>query len=80
VLRVRVLRVVQVLLLELEDGDAFLAVRLGFGGALGVDAAFGKVVGAAAGDDQGAPAVALGVLGQTAVGGLAEVTYYTDLT
>jgi hypothetical protein len=76
--------VVQVLLLELEDGNAFLAVRLCFGGALGVDAAFGKVVGAAAGDDQGAPAVALGVLGHIgfvgSLGNLAEVTYYTDLT
>jgi hypothetical protein len=50
--------VVEVLLLELEDGDAFLAVCFGFCGALGVDAAFGEEVGAAAGDDEGAPAVA----------------------
>jgi hypothetical protein len=43
--------VVEMLLLELEDADALLAVGFGFGGAVGVDAAFGEEVGAAACDD-----------------------------
>jgi hypothetical protein len=51
-------RVGQVLLFELEDSDALLAVGFGFGGAVGVDAAFGEEVGASAGDDQCGPAVA----------------------
>lgn len=50
--------VVEVFLLELEDADALLAVGFGFCGAVGVDAAFGEEVGAAAGDDEGCPAVA----------------------
>jgi hypothetical protein len=49
-------------LFELEDAHAFLPVGFGFGGAVGVDAAFGKVVGAAAGDDERGPAVAVLVL------------------
>jgi hypothetical protein len=48
----------QMLLFELEDADALLAVCFGLCGAVGVDAAFGEEVGAAAGDDEGAPAVA----------------------
>tara|TARA_R110002003_G_scaffold1110_4_gene22380 strand:+ start:11480 stop:11809 length:330 start_codon:yes stop_codon:yes gene_type:complete len=50
------------LLFELEDAHAFLPVGFGFGGAVGVDAAFGEVVGAAAGDDERGPAVAMLVL------------------
>lgn len=49
---------VEVLLFELEDADAFLAVGFGFGGAVGVDAAFGEEVGSSAGDDQSGPAIA----------------------
>lgn len=40
--------------------EALLSLRFGFRGAVRVDAAFGEVVGAAAGDDEGAPAVAVG--------------------
>lgn len=47
------------LLLELEDADALLAVGLGFCSAVGVDAAFGEEVGAATGNDEGCPAVAV---------------------
>ena len=50
--------VVEVLLLELEDADALLAVGFCFCGAVGVDAAFGEEVGASAGDNEGCPAVA----------------------
>lgn len=48
------------LLLELELAHALLVVGFGFGGAVGVDAAFGEEVGATAGDDEGRPAVAVG--------------------
>jgi hypothetical protein len=48
-----------VLLLELEYSDALLAVRLGFCGAFGVDGFFGEEIGAAAGDDERGPAVAV---------------------
>ena len=48
-----------VCLLELVLCHALLGVVLGFLGAVGVDAAFGEVVGAAAGYDEGAPAVAI---------------------
>jgi hypothetical protein len=54
--------VVEVLLFELEDADALLAVGFGFCGAFGVDAAFGEEVCAAACDDEGGPAVAFGGL------------------
>jgi hypothetical protein len=50
---------IDVLLLELVYADALLSVAFGFRGALGVDGLFGEVVGAAAGDDEGAPAVAM---------------------
>lgn len=75
--------VVQVLLLELEDADALLAVGFCFCGAVGIDAAFGKEVGAATSDDEGSPAVTvfismlyadLDVLWRR-VGGCADVTY-----
>jgi dienelactone hydrolase len=52
------------LLFELEDGDAFLAVGFGFGGTVGVDAAFREKVGAAACDYERGPAVAVGSLDQ----------------
>ena len=45
-------------MLEFIKADALLAVGFGFCGAVGVDAAFGEEVGAAAGDDEGGPAVA----------------------
>jgi len=51
-----------VLLLELPHADALLAVGLCFGGAVGVDAAFGEEVGAATSDDEGGPAVAISLL------------------
>lgn len=46
-------------LLELVLCHTLLCVVLGFLGAVGIDAAFGEVVGAAAGYDEGAPAVAM---------------------
>lgn len=49
------------LLLELPDSYAFLAVSLGFGGAVRVDAAFRKVVCATACSDEGGPSVAVQV-------------------
>jgi hypothetical protein len=52
----------ELLLLELPELDAFLAVGFGFGRPLGIDAAFGEEVGAAAGYYQGCPAVAMGCL------------------
>lgn len=45
-------------MLELVGALALGAVEFGFCGAVGVDAAFGEEVGAAAGDDEGRPAVA----------------------
>ena len=45
-------------MLELVLRHAFLGVEVGFSRAVGVDAALGKVVGAAAGGDEGRPAVA----------------------
>jgi hypothetical protein len=53
------LGVVQVLLFELEHGDAFLAVGFGFCSALGVDGAFGEEICAPACDDERGPAVAI---------------------
>lgn len=50
------------LLLHLEQANAFLAIGFGFCGAVGVDAAFSEEVGAAAGDDEGGPTVAIVVL------------------
>jgi hypothetical protein len=47
-LRLGGLRIIEVLLLELVNADALLAVGFGFCGAVGVDAAFGEEVGAAA--------------------------------
>lgn len=47
------------LLLELPELDAFLAVEFGFLRPVGVDAAFGEEVGAAASDDEGCPAVTI---------------------
>jgi len=61
-LRGGILRVVEMLLLELEQADALLAVGFGFCGAVRVDAAFGEEIGASAGDDEGGPAVAMGLL------------------
>jgi hypothetical protein len=52
----------ELLLLELPELDAFLAVGFGFCGALGIDATFGEEVGAAAGYYEGCPAVAMGQL------------------
>ena len=51
--------VLRVGLLELPLRGALLGVELGFVRAVGVDAAFGEVVGAAAGYDEGTPAVAM---------------------
>jgi hypothetical protein len=45
--------------LEFVETDAFLAVGFGFCGAVGVYAAFGEEVGAAAGYYEGRPAVAV---------------------
>jgi hypothetical protein len=63
-----------VLLLELVDSDALLAVGFGFGSAVGVDGLFGEEVGAAASDDEGGPAVAVILLALHAlfVAGVAE--------
>jgi hypothetical protein len=47
-------------LFELVVAHAFLALHFGFFGAVGVDGLFGEVVGARAGDYEGAPAVAVG--------------------
>lgn len=47
-------------MLELVLVDAALAVGFGFGGAVGVDRFFGKVVCSCPRDDEGAPAVAVG--------------------
>jgi hypothetical protein len=55
-------RVVEMLLLELVDADSLLTVGFGFCGAFGVDAAFGEEVGAAAGDYESGPAVAITLL------------------
>ena len=46
-------------MLEFIKADALLAVGFGFCGAVGVDGLFGEVVGAAPGDYEGAPAVAV---------------------
>lgn len=46
------------LLLELELASAFLSIGFGFGGAVGVDGLLCKVVGAAASEYEGAPAIA----------------------
>lgn len=46
-------------LLELILRHALFGVEVGLAGAVGVDAAFGEVVRAAAGNDEGAPAVAI---------------------
>jgi hypothetical protein len=51
--------IIEMLLLELEHSDALLPIRLGFCGAFGVDGAFGEEIGAAACDDERAPAVAM---------------------
>jgi hypothetical protein len=48
------------LLLELVLREALFVVGFGFCGAVGIDGFFGEVVGAAAGDYEGAPAVAWG--------------------
>jgi hypothetical protein len=56
------LRIIEVLLLELVNADALLAVGFGFCGAVGIDGLFGEEVGAAAGDDEGGPAVAIVLL------------------
>ena len=53
------------LLFELEEADALLAVEVGFCGAVGVYAAFGEKVGAAARYYQGCPAIAVGVVSCT---------------
>jgi hypothetical protein len=47
------------LLLELVLREALFVVYFGFCGAVRVDGFFGEVVGAAAGDYEGAPAVTL---------------------
>lgn len=52
----------RVSLLELVLCLALLRIDLGFLGAVGVDAALGEVVGAAACDDEGSPAVAITLL------------------
>lgn len=44
-------------MLHLVDAHALLSVELCFVGSVCVDAAFGEEIGAAAGDDEGSPAV-----------------------
>lgn len=56
-------------MLHLVDAHALLSVQLCFVGSVCVDAAFGEEIGAAAGDDEGGPAVAVGELGLVGVGG-----------
>lgn len=66
------------LLLELEDADALLAVCFCFCGAVGVDAALSEEVGAAACDYEGCPAVAIPcqyAVSRCYVNGCGDVTY-----
>lgn len=60
-------------MLHLVDAHALLSVELCFVGSVCVDAAFGEEIGAAAGDDEGSPAVAVGGIGVSWCGRLGKV-------
>lgn len=60
-------------MLQLVDARALLSVELCFVGSVRVDAAFGEEIGAAAGDDEGCPAVAVGESGLVGCGRLGDV-------
>lgn len=59
-------------MLHLVDARALLSVQLCFVRSVGVDAAFGEEIGAAAGDDEGGPAIAVGGIGVSGCGRLGE--------
>ena len=62
--RLRRGRLLSISVLKLVLRHALLRIDLGFLGAVGVDAALGEVVGAAARDDEGSPTVAIIPLAQ----------------